>query len=69
MLKTLYNSVEGLRDLWLLIDARKIENRKTLFPQQCAHLVAYLIIIANCAQLIKCAVNNNDRKMHPPPPE
>jgi hypothetical protein len=33
------NSVEGLRDFWLLIDAGKIENRKTLFfSQQCAHL-------------------------------
>ena len=36
-------SVEGVRDFWLLIDAGKIENRKTLFSQQCAHLIAYLI--------------------------
>jgi hypothetical protein len=29
-------SVEGLRDFWLLIDAGKIENRKTLFsPAVC----------------------------------
>jgi hypothetical protein len=39
-----YYSVEGLHDFWLLIDAEKIENRKTLFfPQQCAHLIAHLI--------------------------
>ena len=38
-----YYSVEGLRDFWLLIDAGKIENRKTLFFQQCAHLIVQLI--------------------------
>jgi hypothetical protein len=41
---TINNSVEGVRDFWLLIDAGKIENRKNLFfPQQRAHLIAPLI--------------------------
>jgi hypothetical protein len=61
------NSVEGVRDCWLLVDAGKIENGKTLFSPSNVHtyLRAWLI---NCAQLIKCAVNNNDTKTHPPPP-
>jgi hypothetical protein len=36
------NSVEGLRDFWLLIDTGKIENRETLFSAAVCTLICTL---------------------------